>query len=156
MKLRERGRYFLYLKPRSTTQMNAFHTLFGKSVVGMKRARFFVSPNLCLSLFVSLWRLQLVYVLLTFIFCLTQNSVCFHYKNQQFNIVYSNRLVVSNSRVQQKKRNYCQSAKEDSEYCRNSWVTSITDDVPQQYVLFCLQTNFVMSANSLCCPRKTE
>jgi len=62
MKSRERQRHYLYIKPRSTTQMNAFHTV--RNVSGWyETGVFFVSPNLCLSLFVSLWRLQLVYVL---------------------------------------------------------------------------------------------
>jgi hypothetical protein len=68
-----------------------------------------------------------------------QSSARFQYKHQKFNILCSHSLV-STSRVQQKKQTYCQSAKEDTEICRSSFITSITDVVPQQYVLFCLQT----------------
>jgi len=110
---------------------------------------FLVSANLCLSSFVSLWRLQLVYVLYTFSFCPMQSSVFFQYKHQKFNILCSHSLVASTSRVQQKKQNYCQSAKEDTEICRNNFITSITDDVPQQYVLFCLQTLLCLPIRSV-------
>lgn len=115
-------------------------TLFETSVVGKKWACFFVSVNLCLSSFVSLWRLQLVYVLWTFSFCLMQSSLCFQYKHQKFNILCSHSFVVSTGRVQQKKQNYCQSAKEGTEICRYTFIASISDVVPQQYALFCLQT----------------
>ena len=124
-------------------------TLFETSVVGKKLAFFLVSANLCLSSFVSLWRLQLVYVLYTFSFCPMQSSVFFQYKHQKFNILCSHSLVASTSRVQQKKQNYCQSAKEDTEICRNNFITSITDDVPQQYVLFCLQTLLCLPIRSV-------
>jgi hypothetical protein len=99
----ERERHFLYLKPRSTTQMNAFRTV--RNVSGWYETGVFF----CLS------KLMFIFI------CIPVNTtVSVRFINIQFllhgefsvfplqipNIIYSNSLV-SNSCVQQKKHEYC-------------------------------------------------